>query len=166
MQSDYLLFNFNSLSHLTLGLSLVYINIFHDAIMVAYGLGHLAISVAQYFVKYNDMNYKYISSVFGSTGHSLLFLYVLFTIIIKNKKNKLHLMYLFCQPLMILFYLNHAVGSLNTFKIILFSLVFICLSFYYFKMYFTVDNISKYGMFLVGLVYIDLILFININKSE
>ena len=52
------LFNFNSLSHLFMSISKFSIFSGTNALIITYSLGHLFISVAQYFIKYTKLRYK------------------------------------------------------------------------------------------------------------
>lgn len=170
----YALFNFNACSHLLLSLTTLYIYKFSYFPKIFFFIGHLCVSIAQYYLKYitiqddiifgNDINAKYISSPFGIIGHTLLSVYMI--LLIKDGNiDALSILYILSQLGMVGFYINNVVSSLNTKKIILFSCSLIFLSFYHIVMTFKINDFSKYPYILVAIVYINILMFINIHKS-
>ena len=165
MNNKYLLFNFNSVSHMSMSLSkfFLFLNIDSGAKLILYSLGHFFISIAQYFIKYSEQKYKYISSSFGMAGHTCLLLFMFF-LIRKGNREVLSFIFFLCQFGMIDFYLNHMLThGLNKvgFKRLFYTLVFLLLVIYYIYEGLKIKNFSKYATILVGIVYIDLIIYLN-----
>jgi len=168
MDTKTVLFNFNSLSHLSMSLSkfFLFLQLGSGPQLILYALGHFFISIAQYFIKYTDDIYKYLSSSFGIAGHTCLLSYI--ALLIKGG-NKEILSYIFfmCQFGMMDFYLNNmlTVGPVSDIKRIIFSIVFTLLVMYYVIEGFKTKNFTKYSTVLVGMVYLDLLIYINTMGS-
>ena len=161
-----ILFNFNSLSHLFMSISKFSIFSGTNALVITYSLGHLFISVAQYFIKYTKLSYRYLSSSFGIAGHTCLltFAYVLLN---RGETNVLNKIFFFSQIGMVCFYLNNMLTQppMDNIKKIAFTIIFMFLVAYYILESFKTHDFSKYAMFLIGLVYIDLLVYINLIGS-
>lgn len=161
-----LLFNFNSLSHLFMSISKFSIFSGTNALIITYSLGHLFISVAQYFIKYSKLRYKCLSSAFGMAGHTCLvtFAYVLLN---RGQTNILNKIFFFSQIGMVCFYLNNLLTQppMANIKKLAFTILFMFLVAYYILEGFKTHDFSKYATFLIGLVYIDLIVYINLIGS-
>ena len=157
-----ILFNFNSLSHMFMSLSKFSIFNGSNPSLITYSLGHFFISIAQYFIKYSKLDYKYLSSSFGIAGHTCLagFAYILLN---KGKLSALNRTFLYSQFGMMCFYLNNMLTEppVSLIKKVFFTIVFALLVFYYIYESFETPDFSKYATFLIGIVYIDLILYIN-----
>jgi hypothetical protein len=157
-----LLFNFNAASHMFMSLSKFGIFSGKNASIIMYSLGHLFISIAQYFIKYSKLSYKYLCSSFGMAGHTCLaaFAYVLLQ---KGFNRNLNIIFFCSQIGMISFYLNNMLTTppISEIKRIFFSVIFSFLIFYYIYESIETYNFSKYATFLIGLVYVDLFVYIN-----
>ena len=170
--SENLLFNFNSLSHLSLFiLTLIFFpNKFAIPFFV---IGHLNISFAQFFIKYKQHKYKKLSAIIGVIGHINLFIYILLLIFKLNKNSYLNYLFLIGQIGMIIFYIKHSddlskpIFKINKYHIqkkFPFILIFILLFIYYGLEAFNENKINRFGLILVALVYFDLCIYLIFRK--
>ena len=161
-----LLFNFNTISHLFMSASKFSTFNGKNASAIIYSLGHLFISIAQYFIKYAKINYKYLSSSFGMAGHTCLaaFAYILLN---RGLTGSLNIIFFCCQFCMMGFYLNNMLTEppISDIKRIFLTIIFALLVTYYIIESFETHDFSRYATFLLGLVYIDLIIYINLVGS-
>ena len=104
MKIKNIVFNFNSMSHFLMAFTTFTIYKLSSRVKNIYIIGHILISLAQYYIKY-DSN-KYLSSGLGVFGHSCLALFMYF--VLKTNINFMNIGFLISQGFMILFYINNS----------------------------------------------------------
>ena len=175
MNIPYDIFSYNSVVHFIMFLAKFHLFTGKNAIVLIYAIGHLLLSVAQTFIKKSIRNNenkeehlrdKYVSSGFGICGHICLFTYM-YIKIYNGNNDILSILFFLGQIGMISFYTNNFYSlELTKLKKAIFSLIFGILFLFYIVEAFESKDYSKYIKFLVSLVYIDLMIFINFIGSE
>ena len=171
----YTIFSYNTVVHIVMFLAKFHLFTGKNVIVLIYAIGHLLLGVAQRFIKESIKNNenneehlhdKYISSAFGISGHICLFTYM-YTKIYNGNHHILSILFFLGQIGMILFYTNNMYSlELTAIKKLFFTIIFGILFLFYIVEAFETKNYSKYIKFLVALVYIDLMVFINFIGSE
>lgn len=171
-------FIFNTLSHLTLSFlffrynfNFIFQNLkLKNVCVFLFAVGHFLIGFAQYFLRYGTLSKTAISSKFGILGHLCLFIYSINSYLLNSNiynftflVGQMGMIYFYSQSLSTDKYLSFQNIKLN--KKYIYIATFIVLFLWYSIKSIFAKSLFRYGIYLVSIVYLNLIIYQIINDN-